>query len=168
MRSNDCKNITADPATTKTKRELRGRKTVCRLVQKLEYSRTSFLRSLLWAVAILLCKNILRHVPQGLQFSGRPRISRRMGGANLIFTVRNSSCGKVMFLQACVKNFVPSRCTLPLADTPSLGRHPLLGKHPLPSADSPPPPKMATAADDTHSTGMHYCRPNISRKLHEN
>ena len=51
----------------------------------------------------------------------------------LIITVRNSSCGKVMFLQACVKNSV-HRCVciqacngldtpFPWADTP-LGRHP--------------------------------------------
>ena len=62
-----------------------------------------------------------------------------------------SSCGKVMFLQACVKNSVHggSRQTPP----PS-GRH-------LPQADTPlvrqTPPETATAADGTHPTGMHSC-----------
>ena len=41
------------------------------------------------------------------------------------FTVRKRSCGKVMFLQACVKNSVLGGQVY----TP-LGKHPLLGRHP--------------------------------------
>ena len=54
--------------------------------------------------------------------------------------------------------------------TPPLGRHPPFpGKHPLPRADTPlsgqtphpqvdpTPQQTATAADDTHPTGMHSC-----------
>ena len=159
MRSKDCENITADTVTTKTKPELRGRKTVCRLVQELEYSRTSFLRSLLWAVAILLCQNILRHVPLGLQFSGRPRISRRMGGTNLIFTVRNSSCGKVMFSQAC-QNSVHRGVYTPLADTPSLGRYP--------PGRQPPPLQDGHCSWRYASYWNAFLSANFSRKLHEN
>ena len=80
-----------------------------------------------------------------------------------IITVRNSSCPEVMFLQACVKNSVHMGRSTPLGrhpqtDTP-LGRHPL-GRHPpgqTPPGQTPHPPKMATAADSTHPTGMHSC-----------
>ena len=44
--------------------------------------------------------------------------------ATRLVTVRNSSCGKVIFSQACVKNSVHKRVYTPWADTPStLGRH---------------------------------------------
>ena len=70
-----------------------------------------------------------------------------------IITVRNSSCGKVMFSQACVKNSVHSGgvCLGPQADTP-LNRHPQtdtpladtsLGRPPsrqTPHGQTPPPP----------------------------
>ena len=73
-----------------------------------------------------------------------------------IFTVGNSSCGKVMFSQACIKNSVhrgdmssgsggctpPRQTPTPQEDTPP-GRHPAPGRHPL-QADTPhrqtPPP----------------------------
>ena len=68
----------------------------------------------------------------------------------VILTVRNSSCGKVMFSQACVKNSVhrgginPPRLTPPRHTHnphPTMGRppsqtHTPLGRH-LPWADSP-------------------------------
>ena len=80
----------------------------------------------------------------------------------VIFTVRNISCGKAMFSQACVKNSVHSG-VYPRADTP-LGRHPhpradtLLGKHPAPPGKQLHlPPETATAEDGTHPTGMHSC-----------
>ena len=76
-----------------------------------------------------------------------------------LLTVRNSSCGKVMFSQVSV---CPQgrRCTPP-------GGHPL-GRHPpgrqtdtpwadTPQADTPPQRQKATAADGTHPTGMHSC-----------
>ena len=72
-----------------------------------------------------------------------------------IFTVRKSSCGKVMFSQACVKNSVRGWCTPPW-QPPSPGRHP----NPPPAMQIPPgqtSPKMATVADGTHPTGMHSC-----------
>ena len=52
----------------------------------------------------------------------------------------------------------PSACwnTPPWADTPP-GQTPPLGRHPS--------HKMATAADDTHSTGMHSCLCNILLNL---
>ena len=53
----------------------------------------------------------------------------------VIFTVRNSSCGKVMFLHLFAS--ASRGCTLPYSDTPH--------------------PKTATAADGTYSTGMHSC-----------
>ena len=50
--------------------------------------------------------------------------------SGLIITIRKRICGKVMFSQACVKNYVHGgRCT------PPLDRH-RLGKH-LPHADNP-------------------------------
>ena len=49
----------------------------------------------------------------------------------------------------------------PWADTSpgqsTLGRHIPLSRHPLPGQT---PPMMATAADGTHPTGMHYCSLN--------
>ena len=68
---------------------------------------------------------------------------------NVIFTVRNSSCEKVMFSQVSVcpqGGGVHPR----LADIP--GR-----QTPPRQADTPPTPEMATAADGTYPTGMHSC-----------
>ena len=53
-----------------------------------------------------------------------------------IVTVRISSCGKVMFSQACVKNYVHRANTPTWADTP-LGRHPPTGQTP-PTRETPP------------------------------
>ena len=55
-----------------------------------------------------------------------------------------------MFSQACVKNSV------------HMGEVYTPGQTPPPRADNPwqadtPSPKMATAADGTHPTGMHSC-----------
>ena len=58
-----------------------------------------------------------------------------------LFTVRNSSCGKVIFTGVCLSVHI----TQEEEQTPP-GRHPL-GRHPL--------PKWATVADGTHLTGMH-------------
>ena len=74
-------------------------------------------------------------------------------------TVRKWSCGKVMFSQAYVKNSVPGgRCTPPWADPP--GTHPPWANTP-PGRQSPwaesPHHQTPTAADGTHSTGMHSC-----------
>ena len=54
----------------------------------------------------------------------------------IIITVRNSSCGKVMFSQACVKNTVHRG---------AIGSPPL-GRHPSPRADTPP---------DSHCSGRY-------------
>ena len=83
-----------------------------------------------------------------------------------IITVRNSSCGKVMFSQVSVcpqggrctplwqtdpswKSDTPWADTPWQADTPLAGRPPWAGRH--------PPQQTATAADGTHPTGMHSC-----------
>ena len=94
------------------------------------------------------------------------------------FTVRNSSCEKVMFSQVCVKNSVPGGwCTPPWQVPPCAETPP--GRH-LPWADTTPqdrhaprqtPPRQththgqtppgqtppSTAAVGTHPTGMHSC-----------
>ena len=68
-----------------------------------------------------------------------------MRSSYVFVTVRNSSCGKVMFLQACVKNSLDKGGCLPLGlegvyrpnQTPLSGRHPtprqipLSGRHAL-------------------------------------
>ena len=76
----------------------------------------------------------------------------------LIFTARNSSCGKVMFSQACVKNSAHRAGCLP---------HCILGHTPrqthTPSGQtSPPPPDgyygiRCQQAGGTHPTRMHTC-----------
>ena len=73
----------------------------------------------------------------------------------LIFTIRNSSCGKIMFSQACVKNSVqgggvhpprqtPLKADSPLADTPWPDTSPRqtsrFGRQ-LPLGRPPPPPR---------------------------
>ena len=58
-----------------------------------------------------------------------------------IFTVRNSSCGKVMF-SFCHSVQVGGSVVHPQRQIP-LDRH--------------PPPKTANAADGTYPTGMHSC-----------
>ena len=58
---------------------------------------------------------------------------------SLIITVRNSSCGEVMFSQACVKNSVHRE---------GVSQHAL--------GQTPPTP-TATAADGAHPTGMLSC-----------
>ena len=102
----------------------------------------------------------------------------------VIFTVRNSTCGKVMFSQACVKNSVHRwvsasgsrvvsdsgsrgqclplglRGVHPQAETP-LGRH-LLGRHPLgrhPPGQTPPGqthPQADTTPRQTPPPGRHH------------
>ena len=57
-----------------------------------------------------------------------------------VVTVRNSSCGKVMFYR-CLS--VQGGGVHPPAKQPNPGQN--------------PPPPMATAADGTHTTGMHSC-----------
>ena len=63
------------------------------------------------------------------------------------FTVRKRSCGKVKFTSVCHS-----------VHGGGGGVHPL-GRHPLasPSWADTPPQQTASAADDTHPTGMHYC-----------
>ena len=76
-----------------------------------------------------------------------------------IITVRNSSCGKVMFSQVCVKHSVHGGrvSASGLGRVPASGSsgavHPP-GRHPHPRADTP---ETATAADGTYPTGMHSC-----------
>ena len=84
-------------------------------------------------------------------------------------TVRNSSCGKVMFSQACVKNSVRGEVYTPPDTDPPPGQTPHLpdtawadtplDTHPRhnPPRQTPPPTPTTTAADDTHPTGMHSC-----------
>ena len=73
----------------------------------------------------------------------------------VIFTVRNSSCGKVMFSQVSV---CPQGGGVhpPWAETPP-DRRSYAETPPPPRADTPPHRQTATAADGTHSTGMHSC-----------
>ena len=58
-------------------------------------------------------KHVVKH---SVMLSDRPHIYRR--------------CGKVMFSQACVKNFLGGRCTPP-------GQTSSLGRHALPRGDTP-------------------------------
>ena len=105
----------------------------------------------------------------GVTFRSESYVHCRQGNSAGIFTVRKSSCGKVMFSQACVKNSLREVSTsassgegcLPLglprqppppADTPPR-QTPLLGRHP--QAD---PPEMGTSVDSTHPTLMHSCQ----------
>ena len=62
----------------------------------------------------------------------------------IVVTVRNSTCGKMMFSQLCVKNSVQRGvvCTAPM------------GRHPLSRHTSY---QKATAVDGTHPTGMLSC-----------
>ena len=73
--------------------------------------------------------------------------------------VRQPSCGKVIFSQACVKNSVHRG----VSDSVHAGKHPM-GRHlppwadPLvdtPWADLPLHRQIATAADGMHPTGTH-------------
>ena len=80
-----------------------------------------------------------------------------------IFTGRNSSCGKVMFSQACVKNSVqrggilqdPPQPT-PLEQTPTPGAHPPPEQPPSPRSRHPLP-RTASAAAGAHPIRMHSC-----------
>ena len=97
----------------------------------------------------------------------------------VLVTARISSCGKVMFSQAYVKNSVhrgrgvcPGRFAQEVCPGGgSRGRHPQTQRQtpPNPEADttpdpeadtpraSPPPPEMTTEAGTTHPTGMYSC-----------
>ena len=106
----------------------------------------------------------------GVTLRSESYVHCRQGNSAGIFTARNSSCGKVMFSQACVKNSLREVSTstssgegcLPLglprqpprADTPPR-QTPLLGRHP--QADTPPL-EMGTSVDSTHPTLMHSCQ----------
>ena len=89
-----------------------------------------------------------------------------LGPISNFITVRNSSCGKVMFSQVVSVHSGEVYPLLPgrhppgrhMCRHPSPGRH--MGKHPLPCRHPPgytPLPGMATAADGKHHTGMHSC-----------
>ena len=70
-----------------------------------------------------------------------------------VITVRNSSCGKVMFSQACVKNSVHWGVCMGgcmSGGTCCRGGHVWQGACMTAG-------EMATAADGTHPTGMHSC-----------
>ena len=69
-----------------------------------------------------------------------------------IFTVHNSSCGKVMFSQVSV--CTQGEVYTPVADTPPPRLTPLWEVTPLPD-------HTATAADGKHATVMHSCSVNI-------
>ena len=73
--------------------------------------------------------------------------------ASILVTTRNSSCGEVMFSQACVKNSVHGGGV----SQHSFGQsHSPLGRHPT----FPSPPSTtgySQQADGTHPTGMHSC-----------
>ena len=88
-----------------------------------------------------------------------------------IITVSNSSCGKVMFSQACVKNSVHGGGVCPIAcwdiHTPTGQTPPRPGPTLCPRQTHPlgTPPQMATAADGKHPTGMHSCSRIILLRL---
>ena len=89
----------------------------------------------------------------------------------ILINVRNSSCGKVMFLHLSVILFMGWGCLgrhLPSADTPQADSPP--PEHTTPRQTHPPwhppgrhppgrhlLPETATAADGKHPTGMHSC-----------
>ena len=77
----------------------------------------------------------------GVHFYYRPQTKLRKG--NVFTPVCQSFCSQGGLLQ-CMLGY-----TTPLG-RPPLGRHIPLGKHPHPK-------QTATAADGTHSTGMHSC-----------
>ena len=77
-----------------------------------------------------------------------------------IITVHNRSCGKVMFSQVWVKNYVHRGGVCPIAcwDTRTPGHtHTHTSWTHTPRPPPTPTPEMATALDDTHPTGMHSC-----------
>ena len=88
------------------------------------------------------------------------------GNKSLYYYCPQRSSGKVMFSQLCVKNSVlrGGVSQHALGQTPPCpvhagihtppGRHTLPGRHPQGRHTHPP---TATAADDTHPTGMHSC-----------
>ena len=106
-----------------------------------------------------------------------------LGRYKVLITVRNSSCGKVMFLHLSVILFTgegevsAARSRDGGVRLRAWGVHPL-GRHPQadPQAGNPPGqtpfyadtapqhPETATAADGTHPTGMHSCFEK--KKLH--
>ena len=72
-----------------------------------------------------------------------------------LITVRNSSCGKVIFSQACVKNSVRGGGGLPLVFTP-----PTSGRHPYP-AGKPPPRQTHLSPRDGHCSGRYEFHGNV-------
>ena len=87
-------------------------------------------------------------------------------------TARNSSFGKEMFSQACVKNSVP-RGVCVYIPTFLLAIAPPLGRHPLPPRQTHPPPRQTPRtmgygqqAGGTHPTGMHSCHSFNSQHIH--
>ena len=72
-----------------------------------------------------------------------------------IFTVRNSSCGKVMFSQACVKNSVQGVVYTPVGAPPGIQpRADPLGRH-HPGQTPPPPRQTQPPPPDGHCSGRY-------------
>ena len=83
----------------------------------------------------------------------------------LLITVGKRSCGKVMFSQACVKNFVHGgcmpQCMLGYTHSPPTRADTPRQTHQwvdTPQADnSPSPEQTATVVNGKRPTGMHSC-----------
>ena len=71
-----------------------------------------------------------------------------------LITIRNSSCGKVMFSQVCVKNSVRGGWLCVAGGHAWQGACMVGGMHGRGACMAG---KMATAADSTHPNGMHSC-----------
>ena len=104
-----------------------------------------------------------------------------------IVTVRNSSCGKLMFSQACVKNSIywetrltrppwadtlPRQTPLP-GQTPPMDRHSIPGRYPLPlgrhaPGQTPPPrqPLRRTVINSYWNAFLFFFSQNFSFPFH--
>ena len=99
-------------------------------------------------VIVILCEQIQGCCPDPYLLSCKDQI--------YLFTVRNSSCEKVMFLHLSVSHSVNRVVS---GQTLSRQKPPILGRQLPRKASSPPPPphETGTAADGTQPTGMHSC-----------
>ena len=118
-----------------------------------------------------LCWCLLCHIMPRAQSGPFTPSERGNDSENILWClsfiyVRNAVTARLCFhrrLSFCPQGWGVCGRQPALRQTPPPGRHPLPSAcwytHPLPSAcwDNPPPRPAATAADDTHPTGMHSC-----------
>ena len=102
-----------------------------------------------------LFRHYCLHLPSKLEQLPPLKVWDETSNIVHMFTVRKRSCGKVMFLQACVKNYVHGGC---LPDTPPAQTWQTPPGGQTPPGRQTPPWQAGTPMAGRHPSADGYCR----------